>query len=77
MQTVLEAYSAYTPSHPGPVWVGRFGAHLMARLPSMKIVDAVTRAVATWPYASHLQPEAAADILRARLLRSAAQQNRA
>jgi hypothetical protein len=59
-----------TPSHPAPVWVGRFGAHLMTRLPSMKVVDAVTRAVATWPYASHLQPEVAADILRTRLLRN-------
>ena len=68
---------AFAPSHPGPVWVGRFGAHLMARVPSMNMMDAVTRAVATWPYASHLQPESAADILRARLLRGVAQRSRA
>jgi hypothetical protein len=61
----------FAPTHPAPVWVGRFGAHLMARLPSMKFVNAVRCAVVTWPYAHHLQPEAAADILRARLLRNA------
>ena len=54
------------PSHPGSIWVGRFGAHLMQLQPSMNFVSAVQRAVATWPYASHLEPEAAADILRSR-----------
>ena len=60
----------FAPSHSGPIWVGRFGAHLMQFLPSMNLVDAVQRAVAAWPYASHLEPEAAADILRARLLQN-------
>jgi hypothetical protein len=61
--------NAYAPTHPAPIWVGRFGAHLMQQLPSMSVTHAVQRAVATWPYASHLEPEAAADILRSRLRR--------
>jgi hypothetical protein len=56
-----------TPSHPGPVWVGRFGAHLMLMLPSVDLTRAVHSAVATWPYASHLEPEAAAEILLRRM----------
>lgn len=57
----------YAPTHPAPIWVGRFGAHLMQLRPSMNVYHAVQRAVATWPYASHLEPEAAADILSDRL----------
>ena len=59
----------FQPSYPATLWVGRFGVHLMARLPSMEVVDAVKRAVAIWPYAAHLEPEAAADILHSRLAR--------
>lgn len=61
---------ALAPSHPGPIWVGRFGAHLMVMQPSIGVTTAVQRAVAAWPYASHLEPEAAAEILRARMLRN-------
>lgn len=59
----------YAPTHPAPVWVGRFGAHLLQLRPSINVFHAIQRAVATWPYASHLEPEAAADILIERLRR--------
>ena len=63
-----------TPSHPGPVWVGRFGAHLILMLPSVDLTRAVHSAVATWPYASHLEPEAAAEILLRRMAHAGATQ---
>ena len=52
----------YHPSHTGSIWVGRFVARLMLPQPSINPVLAVQFAVTTWPYASHLEPEAAADI---------------
>jgi hypothetical protein len=61
-----------TPSHPGPVWVGRFGAHLMLMLPSVGFTRAVHSAVAAWPYAAHLEPEAAAEILLQRMAHAGA-----
>lgn len=57
----------FAPSHSGSTWVGRFGAHLMQLQPSMKVVNAVQHAVATWPYAAHMEPEEAAEIMRSRL----------
>lgn len=59
-----------TPSHPAPIWVGRFGARLMVALPTVDLRHAVHRAVAAWPHASHLEPEDAAEILLARMQRS-------
>lgn len=55
------------PSCSGPTWVGRFGACLMEMQPSISFISAVQHAVATWPYAAHLEPETAAEILRARM----------
>lgn len=54
------------PGLTGSIWVGRFSARLMALQRSTSLVRVVRRAVATWPYASQVEPEAAADIYRAR-----------
>jgi len=54
-------------SHPASIWVGRFGAHLIEQEPSLRPTLAIQRAIATWPYACHLEPEEAADILTARI----------
>ena len=54
-------------SHPASVWVGRFGAHLIEQEPCLRATLAIQRAIATWPYASHLEPEVAADILSTRI----------
>lgn len=59
------------PSHPAPVWVGRFGARLMGALPSVGLIRAVHSAVGAWPHAAHLEPEVAADILLRRMGRTA------
>lgn len=56
----------HRPSHAGSIWVGRFGARMLAQQPSMHPIQAVQCAVATWPYASQLEPEAAADICAVR-----------
>lgn len=68
----MMSYQHNMPSHPGPVWVGRFGAHLMVVLPSVNLTRAVHSAVAAWPYAAHLEPEDAAEIMLQRMALAAA-----
>jgi hypothetical protein len=68
----MMSYQHSRPSHPGPVWVGRFGAHLMVVMPSVNLTRAVHSAVAAWPYAAHLEPEDAAEILLRRMAYAAA-----
>lgn len=63
----MMSYQHSRPSHPGPVWVGRFGAHLMVVMPSVNLTRAVHSAVAAWPYAAHLEPEHAAEMLLRRM----------
>ena len=48
------------------------GAHLMVVLPSVNLTRAVHSAVAAWPYAAHLEPEDAAEILLRRMALAAA-----